>query len=199
MGSKRKTRPGKIVSAAAVCVFAAGILSACANPQKEGTAALEEGNYEEALAQFQEAADSSDREKSAEGYRGLGMAYYESGEYAKALESFQKAVDLGTKETVQLYHLMSVCGMQTWTGEEEDDTAYSSVLEYIQTGLALADADDSEEAPDADMIREMKYNEIICYEKLADWESARQKADEYLSEYPDDEAVQKEAEFLKTR
>ena len=153
MGSKRKTRPGKIVSAAAVCVFAAGILSACANPQKEGTAALEEGNYEEALAQFQEAADSSDREKSAEGYRGLGMAYYESGEYAKALESFQKAVDLGTKETVQLYHLMSVCGMQTWTGEEEDDTAYSSVLEYIQTGLALADADDSEEAPDAEIGR----------------------------------------------
>ena len=199
MGSKRKTRPGKIASAAAVCVFAAGILSACANPQKEGTAALEEGNYEEALAQFQEAADSSDREKSAEGYRGLGMAYYESGEYAKALESFQKAVDLGTKETVQLYHLMSVCGMQTWTGEEEDDTAYSSVLEYIQTGLALVDADDSEEAPDADMIREMKYNEIICYEKLADWESARQKAEEYLSEYPDDEAVQKEAELLKTR
>ena len=89
--------------------------------------------------------------------------------------------------------------MQTWTGEEEDDTAYSSVLEYIQTGLALADADDSEEAPDADMIREMKYNEIICYEKLADWENARQKAEEYLGEYPDDEAVQKEAEFLETR
>ena len=121
------------------------------------------------------------------------------GSTLQALESFQKAVDLGAKETVQLYHLMSVCGMQTWTGEEEDDTAYSSVLEYIQTGLALADADDSEEAPDADMIREMKYNEIICYEKLADWENARQKAEEYLGEYPDDEAVQKEAEFLETR
>ena len=49
------------------------------------------------------------------------------------------------------------------------------------------------------MIREMKYNEILCYEKLADWENARQKAEEYLSEYPDDEAVQKEAEFLETR
>ena len=199
MGSKRKTRPGKIVSAAAVCVFAAGILSACANPQKEGTAALEEGNYEEALAQFQEAADSSDREKSAEGYRGLGMAYYESGEYEKALESFQKAVDLGAEETVQLYHLMSVCGMQAWTDGEADEAAYTSVLEYIRTGLALAETGSGEDAPDEDMIREMKYNEIICCEKLADWESARQKAEEYLSEYPDDEAVQKEAEFLKTR
>ena len=199
MGSKRKTVLRKSISAAAAGIFAAGILSACANPQKEGTAALEEGNYEEALAQFREAAESSDREKSAEGYRGLGMAYYESGEYGKALEAFQEAVDLGTEETVQLYHLMSVCGMQAWTDAEEDEAAYTSVLEYIQTGLALAETGSGGDAPDADMIREMKYNEIICYEKLADWENARQKADEYLSEYPDDEAVQKEAEFLKTR
>ena len=127
------------------------------------------------------------------------MAYYESGEYGKALEAFQEAVDLGTEETVQLYHLMSVCGMQAWTDAEEDEAAYTSVLEYIQTGLALAETGSGGDAPDADMIREMKYNEIICYEKLADWESARQKAEEYLSEYPDDEAVQKEAEFLKTR
>ena len=64
----------KIALTAAMCVSAAGILSACANPQKDGTAALEAGNYEEAMDQFQEAADSEDREKSAEGYRGLGMA-----------------------------------------------------------------------------------------------------------------------------
>lgn len=189
----------KIAVTAAVCISAAGILSACANPQKDGTAALEEGNYEEALTQFQAAAESDDREKSAEGYRGLGMAYYESGEYAQALEAFQEAADLGAEETVQLYHLMSVCGMQTWTDREEDESSYTSVLEYIQTGLALAESDDSEEAPDEEMIREMKYNEILCYEKLADWENARQKAEEYLSEYPDDEAVQKEAEFLETR
>lgn len=185
----------KLMFTAAVCISAAGILGGCANPQKEGTAALEEGNYEEALAQFQKAAESEDSKKSAEGYRGLGMAYYESGEYGKALEAFQQAVDLGAAETVQLYHLMASCRIQTWEDEED----YTAVLEYIQAGLALAETDDSGEAPDEEMIREMKYNEIICYEKLADWENARQKAEEYLSEYPDDEAVQKEAEFLKTR
>lgn len=185
----------KLMFTAAVCISAAGILGGCANPQKEGTAALEEGNYEEALAQFQKAAESEDSKKSAEGYRGLGMAYYESGEYGKALEAFQQAVDLGAAETVQLYHLMASCGIQTWEDEED----YTAVLEYIQAGLALAETDDSGEVPDEEMIREMKYNEIICYEKLADWENARQKAEEYLSEYPDDEAVQKEAEFLKTR
>ncbi len=185
----------RLMFTAAVCISAAGILGGCANPQKEGTAALEEGNYEEALTQFQKASESDDREKSAEGYRGLGMAYYESGEYGKALEAFQQAVDLGAAETVQLYHLMAACGMQIWEDEED----YRAVLDDIQTGLALAEIGDSGEAPDGDMIREMKYNEIICYEKLADWENARQKAEEYLSEYPDDQAVQKEAEFLKTR
>ena len=180
---------------AAVCILAAGILGGCANPQKEGTAALEEGNYEEALTQFQKAAESNDTDKSAEGYRGLGMVYYESGEYGKALEAFQQAVDLGAGETVQLYHLMAACGMQTWEDEED----YRTVLGYIQTGLTLAETDDSGEAPDEDMIREMKYNEIICYENLADWENAHQKAEDYLSEYPDDQAVQKEAEFLETR
>lgn len=49
------------------------------------------------------------------------------------------------------------------------------------------------------MLREMKYNEIVCLEQQADWQSAKQKVDEYLSEYPDDESVQKEAEFLITR
>ena len=47
--------------------------------------------------------------------------------------------------------------------------------------------------------REMKYNEIICCEHLADWESAKQKVTEYLNDYPDDEAMQREAEFLETR
>ena len=95
----------RLIFAAAVCISAAGMLGGCSNPQKEGTAALEEGNYAEALTRFQKAAESDDREKAAEGYRGLGMAYYESGQYEKALEAFQQAVDLGAEETVQLYHL----------------------------------------------------------------------------------------------
>ena len=45
----------------------------------------------------------------------------------------------------------------------------------------------------------MEFNEIICCEQLADWENAKEKADEYIKKYPDDEAAQKEAEFLQTR
>ena len=36
-------------------------------------------------------------------------------------------------------------------------------------------------------------------EKLADRENAKQKASEYLIEYPGDTAMEREAEFLETR
>mgnify|MGYP005748479485 FL=1 len=187
MIKKRK----KIARAMVVCVFAAGIMTGCSNPQKAGTEALEEGNYEEARELFEQVTESEDKEKAAEGYRGLGMACYELQDYPSALEAFEQAVEQGAQQSVQLCHLMSVCAMQS--GD------YEKALEYIQTGLGLAQTSDGKESSDAGMLREMKYNEIVCFEQKADWESAKQKAEEYLQEYPDDETVQKEAEFLKTR
>lgn len=185
------SRKKKIITAAAVCIFVIAAAGGCANPEKEGTEALENGQYEEALELFQQASENEDREKAAEGFRGQGMAYYELKDYTSALDAFQKALDSGAEQTVQLYNLMGVCAMQTG--------GYESALEYIQSGLALSDSASEDEAPDPELIRGMKYNEIICYEQLADWENARQKAEEYLAEYPDDEAVQREMEFLGTR
>lgn len=51
----------------------------------------------------------------------------------------------------------------------------------------------------SEVIREMKMNRIICYEKKLDWESAKAAITQYTVEYPDDIAAQKEAEFLSTR
>ena len=186
----RKNR-NRAFAAALVCVLAAGMVTGCANPRKAGAQAMEEGQYEEAVTQFQQAAESENRETAAEGCRGLGMAYYELEDYESALEAFRQAEDNGAQMTVQTYNLMGVCAMQT--GD------YASALEYIQAGLAMADSATGDEVPHPDLMREMRYNEIICYEQQADWENAKTKAAEYLSEYPDDEAVQKEAQFLETR
>lgn len=181
----------KTARAVLVCVSAAGILAGCANPQKEGTAALENGNYEEALAQFQETVESGDKDKAAEGYRGLGMTYYEMEDYESALDSFEQAVSQGAEQSVQLCHLMSVCAMKT--GD------YERGLKYVQDGLALAQTSSGQKNSDESMLREMRYNEIVCLEQRADWESAKKKVEEYLNDYPDDETVRKESEFLKTR
>lgn len=45
----------------------------------------------------------------------------------------------------------------------------------------------------------MRYNLIVSYEKLEDWGNAKQEVADYLENYPDDEAAQKEAAFLETR
>ena len=49
----------------------------------------------------------------------------------------------------------------------------------------------------AEMIQEMRYNEVVCYEKLADWENAKQKASEYLIEYPEDRRWKEKPSFWK--
>ena len=162
-------------------VAAAGVIGGCSNPQKSGVSALEKGDFEEMT-------QSGD---AAEGYRGLGMTYYEMEDYENALESFRQAAENGAKQTIQMYNLMGICAMQT-----ED---YKSALDYIQSGLALMSTSDGADKADEDLVQEMKYNEIICYEKQADWENAKGKVTEYLDAYPDDETVQKEAEFLETR
>ena len=69
-----------------------------------------------------------------------------------------------------------------------------------QTDMSGEEEKNSENGKDsAEMIQEMRYNEVVCYEKLADWENAKQKASEYLIEYPEDTAMEREAEFLETR
>ena len=40
---------------------------------------------------------------------------------------------------------------------------------------------------------------ITCYEKLGDFDTAKEKAKLYLEKYPDDALIQKEYEFLKSR
>lgn len=185
MMKKGKTAGVFVAAAMAVCM-----LGGCADALKDGTGALEAGQYEEARDIFESAAEQEEGEKSAEAYRGLGMAYYEMEEYGSALEAFQTALDKGAEQTVQIYNLMGICAMNV------DD--YENALEHFQSGLALAETS-SEEETDTDLIREMRYNEIVCLEQTADWESAKQKAAEYLQDYPGDEAVEKEAEFLETR
>lgn len=171
-------------------LFTVSVICGCANPHKMGVDALEKGNYEEAEAQFKELIEA-DGEKSAEGYRGLGMVYYETGEYKAALEAFQQAEEAGIQPSVQMYNLMAVCAMQT--------EQYAPALEYIRAGLSLADTEEEDKQSSEELIQEMKFNEIICCERQADWEGAKQKMAEYLEKYPDDENAQREAEFLATR
>lgn len=78
-------KKGKMAGIGMAALLSACILSGCAGALKDGTRALEDGQYEEARDIFESAAETEEGEKSAEAYRGLGMAYYEMKEYGPAL------------------------------------------------------------------------------------------------------------------
>lgn len=171
--------------------------------QKEYVAASEQ--FEAAIEQAEDtAAKEPDEEREqyvlTEAYRGLAMIAYETEDYALCKEYFTKALEEGCKETPVIYNLMGICSMY-----QED---YEGALSAFEQGIALQDstaaADEAAEnaedmAEYSEVYREMRYNKIICYEKLIDWENAKLEAEKYLTFYPDDENIQKEYTFLKTR
>lgn len=81
-------------------------------------------------------------------------------------------------------------GYLTVAGHYLEADAYEEALSAIQAGIALGDSG---------VIRSLLEEEIVCYEKLADYTSAKAKAEAYLERYPEDSAMLKEYEFLKSR
>ena len=77
---------------------------------------------------------------------------------------------------------MAYCSIQ-----EED---YESALSYVQEGQK---EEDSEEQP------ALLFNEIVIYEKMADYDSAKEKLREYLELYPGDIDAVRENYLLETR
>lgn len=169
-----------ILVTVSACVF---LLSGCkANPSEEGLILLQEGNYAGAIDKFQEAVDEEVNVDDA--YRGIGIAKWEQEDYAGSLEAFEHAMDNGAEPTATIYNFLGTCELKL-----ED---YKMALNYYRLGMECEDC--SEE-----MLQGMRFNEIVCFEALGEWESAKAKLAEYVADYPDDEIAAKEAEFFETR
>ena len=142
-----------------------------------------------------------------------GIIYNVVGQKDKAKECFEDAKAEGNAEAV--FYLANIY-------EEAGDHNYAMILleEYIAGGKASAegyltvarhylDGGSYEEAlsmvqagielGDSGVLKSLLEEEIVCYEKLADYATAKAKAEDYLDRYPDDKAMQKEYEFLKSR
>lgn len=70
------------------------------------------------------------------------------------------------------------------------DGSYEEALRIIQEGIALGQSG---------VLKSLLQEEIACYEKMGDFAAAREKAADYLTQYPEDTVIQKEYEFLKSR
>ena len=176
------------------------LFTGCSSPVEKGTSLLEEKKYEEAITSFETAIEKEQNESEA--FRGVGIAQYELGNYEDALTAFNQALEFeDAVKTPTIYNLKGICSMKL--------TDYQGAVNNFNAGILVGeDAEntsddkkdkDSEDTDYADVLKEMRYNLIVSYEKLEDWENAKQAVADYLENYPDDEAAQKEAAFLETR
>ena len=166
----------------AVVTFAVLLTGCKSNPSEEGVLFLQEGQYEEAIVKFQEAVDEN--VNAGDAYRGIGIAKWELQDYAGALEAFENAMDNGVTPTATLYNFLGTCELKL--------NDYKMAINYYRLGMVCEDC--SEE-----MLQEMRFNEIVCFEALEDWENAKAKLAEYAADYPGDPIAAKEAEFFETR
>lgn len=185
-----------VLSAALMCV-----LTACSkNGIKEGTELLEKGDFEKAASVFEQAAKEAETEgeRAPEAYRGMGMACYALEDYEGTRQNLQKALDEGGLETPIIYNLIGVSSMKL----EDYDTALAAFDKGTglpESGVVSRGSKEEETADYSEVIREMKFNRVVCLEKKLDWENAKAAMAEYASLYPDDANAQKEEEFLSTR
>lgn len=165
-------------------ILAVGVLLAgCGqNPYDSGMEQLESGSYAEAARQFQQAIE--EEENLADSYRGLGLALWEQEDYEGARDAFLSALEQGSQESGTIYSLLGNCELELGNPEQ--------AAEYFDKGLGI-------EGNSEELIREMRHNKIIAYERMGDLEQAKTLLAEYLEAYPEDEAAAKEAEFLETR
>ncbi len=143
-----------------------------------------------------------------------GKLYYCLGEYDQAKNALESARNVSSEGGVTLY-----LGR---TYEALGDTNYAASLYrayleensadveiFNQLGLCCLDMGDYEGAlnafeqglsvPDNEYEQTLKYNRIIAYEFLGQFDQAALLMKDYLAEYPADEAAAREDGFLKTR
>jgi len=167
----------------AVFLLAVMLLTACGkNPSEAGVEYLQNGDYKNAIEQFQTAIDKEINVGDA--YRGIGMAKWEQKDYKGALKAFKNAVKNGASGDGTLYNLMGCCSLEL-------DKA-SDAVDYFKK--AQEDENNSDK-----LTQEISYNLIAAYEQSGDYDSAKTHLKEYVKNYPNDEKAKKDYDFWSTR
>ena len=111
----------------------------------------------------------------------LGKTYLAMDDAANARAMYREYLD-NPNCAAASYNGLAMCDLK--------ERNYRSALQNIKDGLACND----------DTIMEsLLYNEIIVYEHMQDWTTARVKAAAFAATFPTNEAGQRENEFLSTR
>lgn len=135
------------------------------------------GNYDSARTYLEQA----DKGESSDITLYLGRTYEALGDYNYAISLYNTYLDKDHNDP-QIYNQMGLCQMKM--------ERYSEALGSFQAGMNLGDTT---------ILQTLKYNEIVAYEYMNDFQTAASLMKDYLKTYPDDQQATREYEFLKTR
>ena len=135
------------------------------------------GDYENAR-NYLETAKSN---KSAEKVLLLGQTYEKLGDFNYAASIYSNYLT-DNSENVIIMNRLGMCKLQAGDAE--------SALSYFEQALALNNPS---------MTQILKFNQIVAYEYLGEFDQASVLMKNYLQIYPDDKDALREYEFLKSR
>ena len=135
------------------------------------------GDYENAITYL----STQEAHKKADCYMYLGEAYEKTGDFEKSFAAYQAYMEQTEDVNPQIYASMGEYYM-----EQEN---YEQAQNCFQKGLEIANGEEK---------KRLMFGEASAYEYLLDFDSAREKWEAYLEEYPEDETAQREYRFLQT-
>lgn len=135
------------------------------------------GSYREAASSLEQARESG----NAGSYLYLGKAYEAMGDYNYAANVYNSYLAQSDPDA-EIYNQLGLCEMTL-----QD---YQKALEAFQAGMRIENNA---------IMQTLSFNEIVAYEYLGEYQKASVLLNNYLSNYPDDEAAIREQAFLSTR
>ena len=111
----------------------------------------------------------------------LGRTYELLGDTNYAVSVYSSYIGTGDA-SAEIYNQLGLCKMNMMD--------YEGALTAFQQAM---------QRENCNITQSLKFNEIVAYEHLGNFDKAKSLMDVYIRNYPDDEAAKKEAQFLKTR
>ena len=128
----------------------------------------------------QELIEAMNRE-SVEARLLLGMVYLAKHDIPNAKAMYTDYLSIN-ENSGKGYNGLALCAL------EEND--YEGALKNIRKGIPEATTEE---------MQSLLFNEIVVYERMLDFATAEDKAEEYVSMFPEDTAVRRELAFLQSR
>lgn len=138
-------------------------------------------DYENAKSRLEQAKSDGKKEDArtvlmlGKTYEKLGDSNYAAGVYNQYIEN--------VGPNPEMYNQLGLCKLEV--GE------YEAALNAFDSGLAIEEGND--------VVQQLRFNRIVAYEYLGDFEKAASLMNQYLESYPDDGQAAREYEFLRTR